>query len=100
MTRPKRPAGLADTISDLLTIEAAARQAIKPSLRVRVARFLEPRVMPYTVGSFASLILSFLMFPAVRPIFVARLEAALRNSGGSVVIVTPYPPPQYDFYKP
>ena len=52
MTRPKPPADLADTISDLLTIEAAARQAIKPSLGIRITRFLEPRVMPYTVGSF------------------------------------------------
>ena len=100
MTRPKPPADLADTISDLLTIEAAARQAIKPSFGVRVARFLEPRVMPYTVGSFASVILFFLMFTALRPHFVALREAALRNSGGSVVIVSSYAPPQYDLYKP
>src|SRR5215510_3246391 len=98
MTRPKPPADLADTISDLLTIEAAARQAIKPSFGVRVARFLEPRLMPYTVGSFASVILFFLMFTALRPHFVALREAALRNNGGSVTMVSFYEVPQYDLY--
>jgi hypothetical protein len=99
MTRPKPPVDLADTITDLLTIEAAARQAIKPSFGVRVARFLEPRVMPYTVGSFASVILFFLMFTALRPHFVALREAALRNNGGSVIMVQPYDP-QYDLFQP
>ena len=99
MTRPKPPVDLADTITDLLTIEAAARQEIKPSFRVRVARFLEPRVMPYTVGSFASVILFFLMFTALRPHFVALREAALRNNGGSVIMVQPYEP-QYDLFQP
>src|ERR1700752_4617575 len=99
MTRPKPPADLADTISDLLTIEAAARQAIKPSLGIRITRFLEPRVMPYTVGSFASVILFFLMFTALRPHFVALREAALSNNGGSIIMVQAYQP-VYDLYKP
>ena len=98
MTRPQPPVDLADTITDLLTIEAAARQAVKPSFRVRVARFLEPRVMPYSVGSFASVILFFLMFTALRPHFVALREAALRNNG-SIIMVQPYEP-QYDLYQP
>lgn len=98
LTRPKPPAGLADTISDLLTIEAAARQAIKPSLGIRIARFVEPRLMPYTVGSFASVILFFMMFTALRPHFVALREAALRNSGG-VIMVRTYEP-GYDLYQP
>jgi len=99
MTRPKPPVDLADTISDLLTIEAAARRAIKPSFGVRVARFLEPRVMPYTVGSFASVILFFLMFTALRPHFVALREAALLNNSGSGVIVLRYEP-GYNIYQP
>src|SRR5262249_59967659 len=98
--RPKPPVDLADTISDLLTIEAAARQAIKPSFGVRVARFLEPRLMPYTVGSFASVILFFLMFTALRPHFIALREAALRNNSGSVTMVSFYEIPQYDLYEP
>ena len=89
MTRPTPPPYLAETITDLLTIEAAARrQAPKPPLGIRIARFLEPRLMPYTVGSFASVIMFFLMFTALRPHFVALREAALQS--GDIVIVTGY----------
>src|SRR5215211_779343 len=99
MTRPKPPTGLVDTISDLLTIEAAARrQAPPPSLGRRIARFLEPRLMPYTVGSFASVILFTLMFAALRPHFIALREAALQNSGG-VIVLRAYEP-GYDIYQP
>ena len=87
MSRPKPPSDLADTISDLLTIEAAARrQGPPPSIGRRIARFLEPRLMPYSVGSFASVILFTLMFAALRPHFVALREAALQNSGGLIVL--------------
>lgn len=98
MTRPKPPAYLAETISDLLTIEAAARrQAPKRSLGYRIARFLEPRLMPYTVGSFASVIMFFLMFTALRPHFVALREAALQNSGVLVLHTTDL---RFDLYQP
>ena len=100
MTRPKPPSDLADTITDLLTIEAAARQAIKPSFGVRIARFLEPRLMPYTVGSFASVILFFLMFTALRPHFVALREAALLNNGGSSGVILLRYQPGYNIYQP
>jgi hypothetical protein len=100
MTRPIPPAGLAETITDLLTIEAAARQAPKVSFGRRVARFLEPRLMPYTVGSFASVILFFLMFTALRPHFVALREAALNNNGGSDSYASRMPMPGYDLYQP
>ena len=80
MKRPAAPADLAPTISDLLTIESAARrQAPNPSLGYRIARFLEPRLMPYTVGSFASVSMFCLMFSALRPHFVALREAAIQN---------------------
>jgi Putative zinc-finger len=82
MARPIPPPYLAETISDLLTIEAAARrQAPKPSLARRIARFLEPRLMPYTVGSCASVFMFFMMFTALRPHFVALREAALQGNG-------------------
>src|SRR5215467_5608602 len=100
MTRPTPPAGLAETITDLLTIEAAARQAPRLPLGRRVARFLEPRLMPYTVGSFASVILFFLMFTALRPHFDALREAAMRNNGGSVIMVGTYQIPHYDLTQP
>ena len=81
MARPTPPPYLAETISDLLTIEAAARrQAPKPPLGRRIARFLEPRLMPYTVGSFASVFMFFMMFTALRPHFVALREAALQRN--------------------
>jgi hypothetical protein len=101
MTRPKPPADLADTISDLLTIEAAARrQAPPPSLGRRIARFLEPRLMPYTVGSFASVIMFTLMLSALRPHFIALREAALQNSGGGVTVLYAYQEPGFDLYQP
>ena len=98
LRRPVPPPGLADTITDLLTIEAAARrQAPPPSLMVRITRFLQPRLMPYTVGSFASVIMFFSMFSALRPHFVALREAALQNSG---VIALETTDPIYDLYRP
>src|SRR5689334_18524292 len=96
MTRPKPPADLADTISDLLTIEAAARrQAPPPSLGRRIARFLEPRLMPYSVGSFASVIMFTLMLAALRPHVVALREAALQRSGVTMLQTT-----SFDLYRP
>jgi hypothetical protein len=98
MERPKPPAHLADTISDLLTIEAAARrQAPPPSIGRRIARFIEPRLMPYSVGSFASVFLFTSMFAALRPHFIALREAALQNSSVTVVQTTEAP---YDLYSP
>src|ERR1044072_7856863 len=89
MGRPIPPPYLAETITDLLTIEAAARrQAPKPPLRRRTARFLEPRLMPYTVGSFASVFMFFMMFTALRPHFVALREAALQSNGITIVNTT------------
>ncbi len=98
MTRPVAPPNLAETITDILTIEAAARrQAPPPALSHRIARFLQPRLMPYTVGSFASVMLFFSMFTALRPHFVALREASLQNSG---VIVLRAPDHVYDLYAP
>ena len=81
MTRPTPPEDLVGTINDILAIEAAARrQSPKIPLSRRIARFLEPRLMPYTVGSFASVIMFMLMFVGLRPHFVALREAALQQS--------------------
>jgi len=92
------PADLAATITDALVIEAAARrQAPTPSWTLRIARFLEPRLMPYTIGSFASVILFALMFAALRPHFVALREASLQTSG---VILLQTPGFAYDLNKP
>ncbi len=98
LSRPSAPADLAASISDALLIEAAARrQAPDRSIGYRVARFLEPRLMPYTVGSFASVILFALMFVALRPHFVALREASMHNSGVLVLNTTG---PRYDLNRP
>lgn len=86
LSRPTPPPDLAHTISDALYIEAAAlRQTPQPSLGYRIVRFIEPRVMPYTIGSFASVIMFFLMFTALRPHFVALRDAALQQHDVLVV---------------
>jgi anti-sigma factor RsiW len=98
LSRPSPPPDLVGAISDALMIEVAARrQAPESSLTYRVARFLEPRLMPYTIGSFASVILFALMFAALRPHFVALREAAMQNSG---VIVLNTTDPGYDLNRP
>lgn len=80
LTPPTPPADLAATISNALTIEAAARrQQPNPSLSHRIARFVQPWVMPYSAGSFASVLMFFLMFTALRPHFVALREAAAQQ---------------------
>jgi len=71
------PVDLSDCIVDALMIEAAAQsQTAKPSLGVRFVHWLEPKLMPYTVGSFASVILFAAMFAGLRPHFIALREAA------------------------
>jgi Putative zinc-finger len=98
LSRPVPPENLTATINDALVIEAAARrQAPNPSWTYRIARFLEPRLMPYTVGWFASVIMFALMFAALRPHFVALREAALQNNG---VILLRTPTIAYDLNKP
>jgi len=98
ISRPVPPANLTSNIVDALIIEAAAnRQSPPPSLSYRVARFLQPRLMPYTIGSFASVLMFFLMFSALRPHFVALREAALQRNG---VILLRTPEVEYDLNQP
>ena len=89
LKRPTVPSGLAESITDLITIETAARQAPKVSIGRQIARFLEPRLMPYSVGSFASVILFFLMLSALRPHFVALREASLKFDNSVVILQHP-----------
>ncbi len=80
LTRPVAPAALISTINHSLAIEAAARrQTPKIGLRDRLALWLEPRLMPYGVGSLASMILFVSMFVALRPHFEALQMAARQN---------------------
>jgi hypothetical protein len=67
LPRPVAPPNLASSIHDALSIEAGAlvRQPRLPFTE-RIAGWLRPRVMPYTVGTFASCLLFILMFAALR----------------------------------
>ena len=97
LTPPTPPADLATTISNALAIEAGARrQQPTPSLVQRMRRFIEPWVMPYSAGSFASVIMFFLMFTALRPHFVALREAAAQQR--SVISIQTID--GYDIYQP
>src|SRR5450432_1244637 len=76
LSRPVVPQDLAASICEAVTIEAEARR-LQPrlSVSVRMAQWLQPKLMPYTVGSFASVILFACMFTALLPHFVALHEA-------------------------
>ena len=79
LSKPQPPVELAASVTNALMIEAAARrQSPKASLAIGSLRFLEPRLMPYSVGSVASVILFVAMFAALRPHFEALHEAAAR----------------------
>lgn len=84
LARPLAPTDLADSISSKLSIEAAARKQKQSPLplRERAVQWLEFRLMPYTVGTFASIILFFVMFSALRLSLVTMhdWELAARHS--------------------
>jgi len=80
LSRPVVPAELATSINDALRIEAGARRASpEQSLGQRLILWLEPRVMPYSVGSFASVVLFVAMFTALTPHFMA-LQRVVRET--------------------
>ncbi len=81
LARQEAPADLAAAINDALLIEAAARrQSPAPTFLQQAKLWLEPRLMPYSIGSLASVILFISMFAGLRPHFVALHEAARQNN--------------------
>ncbi|HXD32296.1 MAG TPA: zf-HC2 domain-containing protein [Pyrinomonadaceae bacterium] len=101
LTRPVPPRDLVDSINEALAIEAAA-QRLQPRLTFsqRLTRWLEPKLMPYTVGSFASVILFAGMFIGLKPHFVALHEAALQSTANSSVLVITAPGYVLDLNEP
>lgn len=86
LVRPAAPSSLVPAINDALMIEAAAlRQSPAPSLREQVLNWIEPRLMPYGVGSLASVILFTAMLVSLRPHFIALREAARQTD--SILVV-------------
>ena len=78
LPRPAPPSDLVSSINYALRFETAVRvrQPVLP-LSVRLMRWLKPRIMPYTVGTFASLLLFTAIFNAVRPHLKALEEAVV-----------------------
>lgn len=86
LSKPQPPVDLGVSITNTLMIEAGARRLTpKFSFADRIARFLEPRLMPYSVGSVVSVILFVAMFAGLRPHFEALHEAAAQSSAVYVV---------------
>jgi hypothetical protein len=89
LSRPVVPAELATAINDALKIEAGAlRVSPEQSLGQRLIQWIEPRLMPYGIGSFASVVLFVSMFAALTPQFMAlqrvarETDAAFRGNSG------------------
>jgi hypothetical protein len=96
LSRTVPPSDLSNSITDALMIEAAAlRQSPQPSFTTRLAQWLEPRLMPYTVGSFASVVLFAAMFAGLRPHFIALREAASGSAYARPSIYEPVTPAGY-----
>jgi hypothetical protein len=85
LARPVAPPHLALSITDSLAIEAAAlRREPRLPLSVHLVRWLQPRLMPYTIGTFASLLLFFSLFSALRPHLVALREAEMASRDAAI----------------
>lgn len=85
---PVPPLDLAASISDALMIErdAAQRQPRLP-IYVQIAQWLEPRVMPYTIGAFASVLLFVAIYAPLHPYLVTlrQMESHSRRAPESFV---------------
>lgn len=80
--RPAPPPDLIASINDAILIERAARLQRPPTPpSVRFARWLRPRVLPYTVGALASLLLFVAISSALRPQLRLLRELAQAQSG-------------------
>lgn len=100
VARPIPPVGLALTITNSLRTEAAAlRRKPALSLSTQLIEWLEPRLMPYTVGAFASIIFFLVMFAGLRSSLLAfrDWDVAERQAQDSVPFMA-YG--NYDITKP
>ncbi|HEX8456855.1 MAG TPA: zf-HC2 domain-containing protein [Pyrinomonadaceae bacterium] len=103
LERPSVPAGLNASINELLLIERAARrQQPTGSFFDRIRRWVEPRLMPYTVGAFASLILFIGVVNALRPQFrvLRELTIAARQASEDTLDRSLFEGGGYDVTKP
>jgi anti-sigma factor RsiW len=93
LSRPAAPARLVLDISDAILIERAAR-AQQPSVAawLRVVRWVEPRVMPYTIGALTSALLFFSLANALRPHMrlLRDLAQAVREEPAASAVPAPF----------
>ncbi|HSS19218.1 MAG TPA: zf-HC2 domain-containing protein [Pyrinomonadaceae bacterium] len=81
LTPPVVPVDLATTINAALSIEAGAElESPHQPWAERLSLWLEPRLMPYGLGSFASVVLFAAMFMALSPHFMALQQASSQLS--------------------
>jgi anti-sigma factor RsiW len=104
LSRPCAPPDLAQSINRTLIIEAAAVASHQPRVPLdrKIIQWLEPRVMPYTVGAFASILLFALIFSALRPHLMALRdwETARREAEAAPYYVEDEDETTYDITKP
>jgi hypothetical protein len=93
LRRPTAPAALTRAVEDAILIERAARtaQPFVPAWLVAL-RWIEPRVMPYTVGALTSALLFFTLANALRPHMrlLRDLAQAVRQEPGEISVPAPY----------
>lgn len=78
VARPVAPSDLAASISTTLMVERNQRRAQpRVSLRENLWQWVEMRLMPYTVGAFASVLLFFAVSSALRPHFRALRDITI-----------------------
>lgn len=81
ISRPVVPFDLATTINAAIAIEAAAQvESPRQSWKEQLSAWVEPRLMPYGLGSFASIVLFAAMFVALSPHFIALQHASRQLS--------------------
>lgn len=90
LSRPEAPAALSSIIHDALTIESAALSAQQPVPQTYeiVLQWLRPRLMPYTVGAFTSVILFACLFAALLPYM--RVLRELENNTAQEEVEGPF----------
>lgn len=100
LARPGVPHELTASITNALRIEAAARRKQSTlSVSEQLMQWLQPRLMPYTIGAFASIIFFMVMFAALRSSLMAfrDWDVATRQAQDAVAF-QPYS--GYDITQP
>ena len=104
LRRPAIPPDLAASISAALMIErAAAQRQPRLPLYVRIAEWLEPRIMPYTIGAFASILLFVAVYAPLHPYLVTLRQMESHSRGATESITNPTwvtDSPGFDVTKP